>query len=281
MAALVIGALAFGAVLTGGPGSGSTPTAAAAAAASPKTAGAAPTWNTYFYPLKVGWTCQEDLSTGATGTLTVTAVTKTKQGLAVTIDSGSSTDVKGTTVPTDTTTHYVVTKGGQLISGGSSAGQTGGLAFRVVGTTVYPAVQTLLSGGSGLSRVRASAPLAGTDLAQLKSILNPHATSLSMALVLKESGTKVARLWTPARTYHDALAVRSSVFSLDVTDARADSRGGLDREIEPLVAKSLFATVWYAPGYGPVKFVAGGLTGIVTGCRPSPTPSASTTTPSG
>ena len=229
----------------------------------------------------MGWTCQEDLSTGATGSLTVTAVTKTKQGQAVTIDSGGSTDVKGTTVPTDATTHYVVTKGGQLISGGSSAGQTGGLAFRVVGTTVYPTVQTLLSGGSGLSRVRASAPLAGTDLAQLKSILTSHATSLSMALVLKESGTKVARLWTPARTYHNVLAVRSSVHSLDVTDVRADSRGDIDREIEPLVAKSLFATVWYAPGYGPVKFVAGDLTGIVTGCGPSQSPSASTTTPSG
>jgi hypothetical protein len=68
MAALVIGALAFGAMLTGGLGPGSTPTAAATA--SPKTAGAAPTWNTYFYPLKVGWTCQEDLSTGVTGIVT-------------------------------------------------------------------------------------------------------------------------------------------------------------------------------------------------------------------
>ena len=148
-----------GRLLTGGLGPGSAPTAAATAAASPNPAGVAPTWNTYFYPLKVGWTCQEDLSTGATGSLTVTAVTKTKQGQAVTIDAGGSTDVRGTTVPTDATTHYVVTKGGQLISGGSSAGQTGGLAFRVVGTTVYPAVQTLLSAGSGLSHVHASAPL--------------------------------------------------------------------------------------------------------------------------
>jgi hypothetical protein len=273
VAAMLIGALALGTTLTGAPGS--TPTAGAVA--SPKPAAAAPTWITYFYPLKVGWTCQEDLSTGATGTLTVTAVTKTKQGQAVTIDSDSSTDVKGTTVPTNAATHYVVTTGGQLISGGSSAGQTGGLAFRVVGTTVFPAVPRLLSGGSGLSRLRASAPLAGADLAQIKSILTPHATSLAMALVLKQSGTKVARLWTPARTYHNVLAVRSSVHSLDITNARADSRRDLDREIEPLVAKSLVATVWYAPGYGPVKIIAGDVTGIVTSCGPS----TSATTPSG
>jgi hypothetical protein len=272
VAAVVTGALALPIALTGVPGSAPT------ASASPKSA-AAPTWTTYFYPLKVGLTCQEELTTGATGTetLTVTAVTKTKQGQAVTIDEGSSTEVNGTSVPTNAAIHYVITKSGQLISA-PSAGQLGGQAYRVEGNTVFPAVQTLLSGGSGLSRERISAPLADTDLAQIKSILTTHATSLSMALVLKQSGTKVALLQTPAGTYHDVLAVRSTLRSLDITNALASARRDLDREIEPIVAKSVVSTVWYAPGKGPVKVVASGVTGIVTGC--SPGPSASTTTPS-
>ncbi len=273
VAALVTGALAFGSALAGG--SGATPTAGA----SPRPVAAGPTWTTYFYPLKVGWTCREELTTGATGTetLTVTAVTKTTQGEAVTIDEGSSTDVNGTTVPTNAALHYVITKGGQLISA-PSAGQLGGQAYRVEGNTVFPAVHTLLSGGSGLSRERISAPLADSDLAQVKSILTAHATALSMALVLKQAGTKVAQLRTTAGTYHNVLAVRSTLHALDITNALASARRDLDREIEPIVAKTVVSTVWYAPGYGPVKVVASGVTGIVTGCGPSA--STSTTTPS-
>jgi hypothetical protein len=273
VAAVVIGALCLGTELAGGPGA--LPTAGA----SPKPAAAGPTWTTYFYPLKVGWTCQEDLTTGATGTetLTVTAVTKSAQGEAVTIDEGSSTDVNGTTVPTNAAIHYVITKGGQLISA-PSAGQLGGQAYRVEGNTVYPAVHTLLSGGSGLSRERVSAPLADSALAQVKSILTQHATSLSMALVLKQAGTKVAQLQTTAGTYRNVLAVRSTLRSLDITNALPSARRDLDREIEPILAKTVVSTVWYAPGYGPVKVVASGVTGIVTDCGTAT--GTSTTTPS-
>jgi hypothetical protein len=271
VAAVVTGVLALSTALAGGPGA--TPSAGA----SSRTAAARPTWTTYFYPLKEGWTCQEELTSGATGTetLTVTAVTKTAQGEAVTIDEGSSTDVHGTTVPTNAAIHYVITKGGQLISA-PSAGQLGGQAYRVEGNTVFPAVHTLLSGGSGLSRERISAPLADSALAQVKSILANRATSLSMALVLKQAGTKVAQLQTPAGTYHNVLAVRSTLHSLDITNALAGARRDLDRELEPILAKTVVSTVWYAPGYGPVKVVASGVTGIVTSCGQS----ASTTTPS-
>jgi hypothetical protein len=275
VAALAAAALALGTGLAGGP----SPSPTAGASSKPVAPG--PTWTTYFYPLKVGWTCQEQLTTGATGTetLTVTAVTNTRQGEAVTIDEGSSTDVDGATVPTNAAIHYVITKGGQLISA-PSAGQLGGQAYRVEGNTVFPAVRTLLAGGSGLSRERISAPLAGSELAQVKSILTTNATALSMALVLKQAGTKVARLQTTAGTYHNVLAVRSTLRSLDITNALASARRDLDREIEPIVAKTVVSTVWYAPGYGPVKVVASGVTAIVTGCGPSPSPSTGTTTPS-
>ena len=95
-----------------------------------------------------------------------------------------------------------------------------------------------------------------------------------MALVLKESGTKVARATDlgedvsrrAGRPLHPHVARRHRRASR--------SRGDLDRQIEPLVAKSLSATVWYAPGYGPVKFVVGRIvTGIVTGCGHEPTTS--------
>jgi hypothetical protein len=231
----------------------------------------------------VGWTCRETLTTGTTGTetLTVTAVTKTEQGQQVTVDEGSSTEFNGTSVPTNAANHYVITKSGQLISA-PSAGLTGGQAYRDEGDTVYPTVHTLLTGGSGLSRVHVTAPLAQSDLAQIKSILTPHATSLVMSIVLEQSGTKVAQLHTSAGTYHDVLAVRSTLHSLDITNARASTRHELDREIEPTLAKTVANTVWYAPGAGPVKVVSGGVTGIVTGCSASSgTSSAGTsTTPS-
>ncbi len=136
----------------------------------------------------------------------------------------------------------------------------------------------MLAGGSGLSRVHISAPLGKSELAQVKSILTPHSTSLEMALVLKQSGTKVAQLQTSAGTYHDVLAVRSTLKSLDITNALASARRSLDREIQPTEAKSVANTVWYAPGYGPVKVVVGGVTGIVTGCGTSASASSTTTT---
>jgi hypothetical protein len=275
-AALVTGALSAGTVLAGLPGPILTVTASATS--KPTHAAGAPTWTSYFYPLKVGWTCQEALTTVTSGseTLTVSAVTKTRKGQAITIDEGSSTDVDGTQVPTTAALHYVITTNGQLVSA-PSAGQLSGQTYRVVGDTVFPSVRTLLAGGSGLSRVRISSVPSKSDLAQIKPILVPHATSLEMVLVLKQSGTKVAQLQTPAGTFHDVLAVRSSLTSLDVTNALSKDRRDLDRQIQPTVAKSLTTTVWYAPGYGPVKVIAGGVTGVVTGCAAG-TPASSTTT---
>ena len=99
-----------------------------------------------------------------------------------------------------------------------------------------------------------------------------------MALVLKQSGTKVAQLQTSAGTYHDVLAVRSTLKSLDITNALRSARNDLDRELQPNVAKSVANTVWYAPGNGPVKVVVGGVTGIVTDCGMSPGAGATATT---
>jgi hypothetical protein len=291
-AALVTGALGAGTVLAGLPGptlaSASAAAAAAASSASPsatttkptRTSGA-PTWTSYFYPLTVGWTCQEALTTVTSGseTLTVAAVTKTRKGQAITIDEASSTDVSGTEVPTNAALHYLITTNGQLVSA-PSAGQLSGQAYRVVGDTVFPSVRTLLAGGSGLSRVRISSVPSKSDLAQIKPILVPHATSLEMVLVLKQSGTKVAQLQTSAGTYHDVLAVRSTLKSLDVTNVLPRDRRGLDRQIQPTVAKSLTTTVWYAPGYGPVKVIAGGITGVVTSCAAGTAASSTTTTAS-
>ena len=64
------------------PGAHRLPRSAAAAAPDAGSASGSPTWTTYFYPLKVGWTCQEALTTVTTGneTLTVAAVSKTKAG---------------------------------------------------------------------------------------------------------------------------------------------------------------------------------------------------------
>jgi hypothetical protein len=277
MAALVIGTLTLGATLAGALAP--TVWASAAVSSSHKPAAAGPSWTTYFYPLKVGWTCQEALTTVTSGTetLTVAAVTKTKNGRAITIDEGSSTDVNGTNVPTNAAIHYVITKGGQLISA-PSAGLLGGQSYQVVGNTVFPNVHTLLAGGSGLSGVHISAPLAQSDLAQIKSILTPHSTALDMALVLKQSGTKVAQLRTSAGTFHNVLEVRSTLRSLDITNALPSARHDLNQEIDSDVGKSVASTVWYAPGFGPVKVLADGVTGVVTGCSASP--NSSTTTPS-
>jgi hypothetical protein len=267
-AAAVIATLSLATVLAGVPGP--LPASigpAAAAAASPKPPSSGPTWTSYFYPLKVGWTCHEALTRVTTGTetLTVTAVTKTKKGEAITIDEGSSTIVDGTNVPSNEALHYLITTGGQLISA-PSAGQLAGHTYHYAGNTVFPSVRTLLAGGSGLSRVHISAPLSKSDLSQVKSILTPHSTSLDMVLVLKQSGTKVAQLQTSAGTYHDVLAVRSSLKSLDITNALGSARSDLDRELQPNEAKAVANTVWYAPGNGPVKVIVGGVTGIVTDC---------------
>jgi hypothetical protein len=264
------------AVLTAALALGMAPAAASAKPATTATSG--PTWTKYFFPLKVGWTCQETLTTGTTGTetLTVTAVTKTKAGQQVTVDEGSSTRVNGTNVPSNAANHYVITKSGELISA-PSAGLMAGQAYRDVGNTVYPSVHTPLAGGSGLSRAHVSAPLAQSDLAQVKSVLTPHATSLEMNIVLEQSGTKVALLHTSAGTYHDVLAVRSTLHSLDITDAQESARRELDRDIEPTLAKTVANTVWYAPGAGPVKVVSGGITGLVTSCSAG---AGASTTPS-
>jgi len=214
----------------------------------------------------------------------VSAVTKVKKGRAVTVDEGSSTEVNGVNVPTNAALHYILTNSGQLISE-PSAGQLAGQAYRVQGDTIYPNVMTLLAGGSGISRVRIDAPLARGDLSKLTGVLKPHATTLNMALNLEQTGSKVALLRTPAGTFHHLMAVHSTLHSLDITDATNYARQSVDSELRPTVAKSVTNTVWYAPGFGPVKVSVGGITGVMTGCSargaaPNTTTTVSTTTTS-
>ncbi len=65
----------------------------------------------------------------------------------------------------------------------------------------------------------------------------------------------------------------SSLRSLDITNREGEYHD-LDPEIEPVAAKSVANSVWYAPGYGPVKITWGGLTLILTGCGLGASPSS-------
>lgn len=249
------------------------------ASAAATTHGATPTWTTYFYPLKVGWTCNEVLTTGTGGneTLTVDSVTRVKDGQAVTLTESSTTGASGGGTPSNKTVRYILTKSGDLVSE-PSAGQLSGQEYQIRGDTIYPSVQTLLSGGSGLSRVRIDAPLAHGDLSKLTGVLKPHYSTLDMALELKQTGTKVAELTTRAGTFHHLLAVHSVLHSLDITDATHYARQSIDSELRPTVAESVTNTVWYAPGFGPVKVSVGGVTSVATGCGANTESTTTTTT---
>ena len=224
------------------------------------------TWSDYFYPLKVGWTCHEALdSAGITGTetLTITAVAKVRDGHSVSVTEGSSTSVNGTNVPTNSVLHYVLTNNGHLVSV-PSAGQFAGQPYEIRGDTTLPSVHTLLSGGTGTSELHISEPLNQSQLAQVGSILTPHATALDMEVVLRERGHHDAALTTPMGTFHNVLAVQATLGSIRVTDAVKGASKALTSELQPVLGKDLANTTWYAPGVGPVRFDVGGIQADVT-----------------
>jgi hypothetical protein len=265
MATLGAAVSAWGAVAVAGvAGAIASPVAGAAA---PKSS-SAPTWTNYFYPLTVGWTCHESLhSGGATGTetLRIDSVTPVSDGKAVDVVEGSSTTVNGTSVPTNESLHYVLTKAGQLISV-PSAGQTGGQSFQIQGDTIYPSVRALLGGETSLSKLHIAAALDQTDLAQLKAVLKSGATSLLMEVSLRQRGSSVSVLETPMGTYHNVLAVHSSLKSIQISNAVRAAQRELDSSLEPVIAKELAITTWYAPGVGPIKSEVGGISSAMTSC---------------
>ncbi len=230
-----------------------------------------PTWVHYFFPLKVGWTCHESLeATGATGdeTLTVASVSRTSRGRSVTITEGSSSTAGGVSVPTNAALHYVLTTGGQLVSVPSGI-QVAGQPFSINGTTTYPNVQTLLSGGSAVSRLHIAVPLSAADRAELKAVLPANATALDIAVAVQQSGRSVAELQTPLGTFHHLLSVRSVLKSIAFTNVSKAASRELAAAVKPAIAKELTLDAVYAPGVGPIKITAAGYTGVLTSCGPS------------
>ncbi len=232
---------------------------------------AAPTWVHYFFPLKVGWTCHESLeATGVTGaeTLTVASVGRTSQGRSVTITEGSSSTAGGVSVPTNAALHYVLTTRGQLVSVPSGI-QVAGQPFSINGTTTYPNVQTLLSGGSAVSRLHIAVPLSAADRAELKAVLPAGATTLNMAVAVQQSGSSVAALHTPMGTFHHLLSVRSVLKSIAFTNVSKAASKELAAAVKPAIANELTVNAWYAPGVGPVKITTASYTGFLTSCGPT------------
>jgi hypothetical protein len=241
------------------------------AGAAERSGAAAPTWVRYFFPLKVGWTCHESLeATGATGaeTLTVASVGRTSRGRSVTITEGSSSTADGVSVPTNAALHYVLTTGGQLVSVPSGI-QVGGQPYSIDGTTTYPDVQTLLSGGSAVSRLHIAVPLSAADRAELQAVLPAGATALDMAVAVQQSGRSVAVLQTPMGTFHHLLSVRSVLKSIAFTNVSKAASRVLAGAVKPTIAKELTLDAVYAPGVGPIKIAAAGYTGFLTSCGPS------------
>jgi len=227
-----------------------------------------PTWVSYFFPLKVGWTCHESLTGGgATGseTLTVSSVGSVPQGPSVTVTEGSSSTVDGTSVPTNAVLHYVLSKTGQLITI-PSGGQVAGQLYNDTGDTTDPSVKTLLSGESTSSRAHIVAPLSATDLAELKGVLPGNATSLDMTVDFAQRGGSVPTLQTSMGTFHHLIAVRSMVKAIAFTNVAKGASKELATAIMPTIVKELRATTWYAPGVGPVKITTGSYTSMLTSC---------------
>ncbi len=235
-------------------------------------AGANPTWVRYFFPLRVGWTCHESLdAAGVTGseTLTVSAVGRVPQGRLVTVNEGSSTTTAGgTSIPTNAALHYVLSNGGQLVSVPSGI-QVAGQSTSITGNTTYPSVRALLSGGSAVSRLHIAAPLSAADRAELQAVLPHGATSLDIAVDLRQSGGSVRLLRTAMATFHHVLSVHSVLQSIAFTNVTKAASKELAAAVKPAIAKELNVTAWYAPGIGPIKTSADGYTSSVTSCGPS------------
>ncbi len=244
---------------------------ATAATGDAGTAKKAATWVRYFFPLKVGWTCHESLDgTSATGdeTLTVSSVGTAPQGRSVVITEGSSTSVGGVSAPTNAALHYVLTKSGQLISVPSGI-QLAGQPYSIDGDTTFPSAQTLLSGGTAVSRLHISVPLSAADRAELKAVLPASATSLDMVVGIRQSGGSVPVLRTPMGTFRHVLSLRSVLQSIAFTNVSKAASKELAAAFKPAIAKELSLTAWYAPGVGPVKTTTDGYSASLTSCGPS------------
>ena len=235
------------------------------------TTGDGPTWVGYFFPLKVGWTCHESLTGGgATGdeTLTVSAVAPVSRGRSVTVDEGSSSTVGTTSVPTNAALHYILTNRGQLISVPSGL-QVAGQPYSITGDTTYPSIKTLLSGGSTVSHLHISALLSPADRAELQGVLPAKATSLEMAVDVAQRGGSLNTLQTPLGTFHHVLVVHSVAKSIAFTNIGKAASKELAGAILPTISKEFSATVWYAPGVGPIKNSADGFISTITSCGPA------------
>ncbi len=260
-------ALPFFALSTAaGMGGGDPAGAARAEASRPE-----PTWTAYFYPLKVGWTCHESLSSSladASETLTVSSVGAVPGGRSVTLDVGSSATAAGVAVPANAALHYVLTDQGRLISVPSGA-QVAGQAYQIEGDTTYLSVQGLLSGNTSVAHLHVDAPLSEADIAELSAVLPHGATSLDMSVALRQSGTSVALVRTPMGTFHDVLEVRGVMTSLDFTNLAHGASKELLTALKPLLGKELDTTTWYARGVGPIKVDSLGFTAFMTSCGQS------------
>jgi len=227
-----------------------------------------PTWKSYFYPGRMGRTCQETLdSDGMTGTetLRVSDVTTTPRGTQITIDEGSDTQVDGKNIPTNAALHYTITRSGDLVSSPSSE-LIGGMAAQLVGNTVLPSVRHLSSGGVFSSTLHLLVPLSESDLSQLSGSLQPGQTSLQIAISIREKGTVVPTLTVPLGTFHDVLEVTSSLGQVEVTNAAKGAGGAFASALYPELKKELGNQTWYAKNNGPVQFELSGLVAHLTSC---------------
>ncbi|HVT42013.1 MAG TPA: hypothetical protein VHD39_03435 [Acidimicrobiales bacterium] len=227
------------------------------------------TWADYFYPLKVGWTCHESLAAqgGVSGseTLTVSAVGTTRGGRTVTVDDSGEATAGGSSVPVNSALHYVLTNAGGLVSTPSSS-QIAGQTSHIVGSTMFPTVRALLSGASSTSNLHITIPLTATQRSEIKGALPSNATGLNIAVAIRQSGSLVPALQTPAGTFNGALSVRSTLKSIHVTNAVKAASKELDSALRPAVAQELANTTWYALGQGPVKINLDGITAYVNSC---------------
>jgi hypothetical protein len=226
------------------------------------------TWSSYFYPLRVGRTCQEVLdSDGVTGTETVrvAAVSRTAQGQAVTVDDASATQVNGQDIPTNSALHFLLTDRGQLVRTPSNQ-LVGGIGVQTIGNTVLPSVSNLMSGGRYTTRIVVLVVLPPSDLSQLQGALQPNQKDLRAAIAIREVGSVVPVLTVPLGTFHDVLKVDQSLQSISVTNARKSEAGALSSALRSELSREFTSQTWYAKDIGPIRYGLLGLSESVTSC---------------
>jgi hypothetical protein len=259
----VVALSAVAATLLLGPSAG-----AALSGSSRIDAAPAPTWATYFYPARVGWTCHDSFtSAGASGeeTLSVAAVTSSPQGKHINVDVSGSSQSGGQDVPVNSSLQYTLTPKGGLITEASSA-LVVGVGAHSNGESVLPTVKALLAGGSSQSSIRESIPLPASQLAQISPILKANQTGLDVTVSLRESGKAVPTLTVPMGTLHHLLEVQTTIRTFRVTNAIPSAASEIEAAVRPTLAKVLSFTTWYAPNVGPVRVDVGGITTTATSC---------------